>query len=167
MLTWAQIKPLIRGLVSPVFLEMGFESPGVCMWRHREKFIDVVEFSVKRAYDIHVFFGCSPRRKGSHNPRPWECAFSTQPSLSLGVNPELLSFGANEERQRENLVRLADQLREPALQWFAHFASVATARFALEQNEVFGPRHVYGGMPGSMAYSQIAAALNAIEINEQ
>ena len=44
MLPWSDVKPLIREIVAPVFVDMGFLTPGICMWRHREKFIDVVEF---------------------------------------------------------------------------------------------------------------------------
>jgi hypothetical protein len=162
MLTWSQIKPLIRELVSPVFLEMGFEAPGVCMWRHREKFVDVVEFRVPRAHQMQIVFGSSPRLKGVGNPRPFLCNFKTQPWLDLGGNPELLSFGTDEERQRENLALLADRLREPAQRWFAYFDTVATARLALEHNEGFGPCHVFDGNPGSLAYLEIVAALNSI-----
>ena len=57
MLPWSDVKPLIREIVAPVFVDMGFLTPGICMWRHREKFIDVVEFRGHRVGQILVSLG--------------------------------------------------------------------------------------------------------------
>jgi hypothetical protein len=142
MLPWSDVKPLIREIVAPVFVDMGFLTPGICMWRHREKFIDVVEFRGHRVGQILVELGCTPRLPAISQARPPECHFRARPSFGLEIDPDLLKIADDEASQRQLLAKLAAQLRVGADAWFRHFANVASARLALQQNEIFGPRHV-------------------------
>lgn len=114
---WAEIKPLIRELVCPVFVEMGFEQAGVTMWRYREGFVDVVRFRVPWRFRWQVEFGCTTRKPGVGQPLPWDCEFRYLPIDSLQ------EFARNEAAQRLILARLAPQLRDAATSWFGQFAT--------------------------------------------
>jgi hypothetical protein len=163
MLRWSDVKPLIREIVAPVFVDMGFVPPGICMWRHREEFIDVIEFRGHRVGEILVELGCTPRLPAISQARPPECHFRAQPSCGLEIDPEVLKIADDEASQRQLLAKLAAQLRVGADAWFRHFANVASARLALQQNEILGPRHVFSGSPGSPSHSEITAALDWLE----
>ena len=164
-LSWSEVKRLLREDLCPVLLERGFVNPGVAMWRFRDCFVDVVEFRASWGDRMQAVFGCMPRL-GSTQPRAWDCPFNTQPTSGLGVDPSLLAFAGDEATQRQRLAILAPQIGEASDKWFAHFASVHSARHALAHNSTSGPDHVSSSKPGSLAQTEVLDALAALEAKD-
>lgn len=104
---------------------MGFEQPGVSMWRHREGFVDVVHFRVPWVRYWQVEFGRTPRLPGISQPLPWDC---DERSFSFPIlNQKVQKFAGNEAAQRLILVQLTPQLRDAAASWFGQFETPTSA----------------------------------------
>ncbi len=163
VLTGSVIKPMIREIVGPVLAQLEFETPGVCMWRHRRLFIDVVEFRAPRQGVLQVNFGCAPRVPRLSHPRPERCGFRVQPWT--GGDAAWMRFGTDETEERTHLLELAAAIRPVAEAWFSNFEDVDSARQALASNADSGRLRVFDGRPGSPAHRQLVEALNALSKN--
>ena len=132
------------------------------MWRYRHHFIDVVWFEAARSA-MPVYFACTPRASDMVNPKPWECHFSVQPQIDLGVDQRLLAFAADSPHQRKAFAQLALELEGAARRWFSKFESIESALRALRSNTIRCESHIFNAAPGSAAYASAMAELELLK----
>ena len=162
MISWCQIKPVLRGNIGLALRALGFENPGTTMWRHRAHFVDVVHFN-PHFNSFSVEFGCSLRSFHLLHPKPWETMFRSNLENAPGrENLQWRNFAETLAEEQRNIQELIPLIVDGMNRWFAKFENIASAREAVERNQRFGPDAIGIGNVGSPNYHSILAALNAV-----
>jgi hypothetical protein len=165
MLRWAEVKTVIREVISSQLVPMGFPNLGIKMWRVRHEFIDVVHFYMAGSSSrMNIEFGCHPRALTPQQLTPVDCLFRTslRHTVTTPIRWELYEFGTTLDEQRQKCEIIAPLVVEGVQRWFTHFVTLDTAIEALRQNAEQGLAHVTMANIGSPSYEHIMRVLQAL-----
>lgn len=163
MISWSEIKIIIREIAGPALASLGFGNPGATMWRHRELFVDVVHFGSPRHRIFNVEFGCSARSSQVRHPKPWETTFRTSLQDAIGrEGAGWVYFAGTLAEQRRDITALTPLVIKGVSRWFAKFDDVASAREAVEGSQMFGPDAIGVGDRESARHSEALLALEQV-----
>ena len=166
MLSWNEIKPILRQTLASEFVQLGFDVPARAMWRYRPLLVDVVWFEA--GVDVvAIEFACTPRVAGVSKPKPAECRFRVDPILDLKIDGNLLMFAGDRSAQEVAFARVAPHLVDGARRWVGKFESISSTLAALETNALRGEDHVTHAQPGSRAYIETIAELERLMSHSQ
>ncbi|GAA4375569.1 hypothetical protein GCM10023186_08420 [Hymenobacter koreensis] len=130
------MRSIIAATIGQEMTKMGFKNPGYIMYRHREFFVDVMQFVRSEDGNFYsIAVGTHPRKDISQKnfPHAWRCMFIGVFQAGSAKRASFPIF-PTQEWNKEQLLRMAPDVVQYCDFFFGHFHTIQDGLKALEED---------------------------------